>query len=92
MQEKPLKEKKASGMVTGNISKAHRLLVDNKLTKECLSVKIANYVSIFVLQGIAFLPSFVAWLQDFAAEGDGKSLSSLAMELKTLVKGLYMLV
>ncbi|KAJ7333791.1 Ubiquitin carboxyl-terminal hydrolase 30 [Desmophyllum pertusum] len=41
-----------------------------------------------ILQGIAFLPSFVAWLQDFAAEGDGKSLSSLAMELKTLVKAL----
>ncbi|KAL9980983.1 hypothetical protein ACROYT_G009632 [Oculina patagonica] len=41
-----------------------------------------------ILQGIAFLPSFVAWLQDFSADEDGKPLSSLAMELKTLVKAL----
>ncbi|XP_020607795.1 ubiquitin carboxyl-terminal hydrolase 30 homolog isoform X3 [Orbicella faveolata] len=41
-----------------------------------------------ILQGIAILPSFVAWLQDFSADSDGKSLSNLAMELKILVKAL----
>lgn len=41
-----------------------------------------------ILQGIAFLPSFVAWLKDFSVDDDGKAFSSLGKELKTLVTAL----
>lgn len=41
-----------------------------------------------ILQGLAFLPSFAAWLQDISDEGDGNSLTSLAMELKKIMKAL----
>ena len=43
----------------------------------------------FYLKGIAFLPSFVAWLEDFSVDDDGKTFSSLGKELRTLVTGLY---
>ncbi|XP_068679475.1 ubiquitin carboxyl-terminal hydrolase 30-like isoform X3 [Montipora foliosa] len=42
-----------------------------------------------ILQGMAFLPSFISWLQDFSADyGDDKPLTTLAMELKKILKAL----
>jgi len=38
------------------------------------------------------LPSFAAWLQDISDEGDGNSLTSLAMELKKIMKGVWLFI
>ncbi|KAK2574549.1 Ubiquitin carboxyl-terminal hydrolase 30 [Acropora cervicornis] len=42
-----------------------------------------------ILQGMAFLPSFISWLQDFSVhDGEDKPLAILAIELKKLLKAL----
>lgn len=44
-------------------------------------------------QGMAFLPSFISWLQDFSVhDGEDKPLAILAIELKKLLKGLHVLL
>lgn len=58
------------------------------LFKYYLVVSCSTFVSFF-LKGIAFLPSFVAWLEDFSVDDDGKTFSSLGKKLRTLVTGLY---
>ena len=55
------------------------------LLKRCLAF-------FFHFQGLAFLPSFAAWLQDISDEGDGNSLTSLAMELKKIMKGMWLFI